>query len=628
MSAEGPTEDELDEEFNSLPEEDQQALLDEFNADSWDELNYIEKLDALGYDDETGDGGGGDEDPPEVSTLQVFDGLELVGDNSASITVAGVDVPGATEITMSGEGRESQYLRETETGGEDGGNEFFEGGDSNTDSGGGEDSGPRMGGSPSGGEEPPLHIEIIGRMGQQRAEQFVSLRDRDEVFSVSIGDASFEDMELHDFTRDLTAEHPHSFEFRLEVVEWREVELQELDMSEFFGNGSEEEGSSDGGGPGNASEFQSGTADDPEVYDLGGGEQRNFQVGDGESARNAIIDTTSEGAGGTIYADGSDWDVSGVGWRAEDNRSGIVGRGDGSVDKIFLGHGGDSGVVGELIHTVDISNVNLQNSSNGIRLTDDVIENLEVAPPSGGSGGGGGGGGGSAGSADYTSSLSSPSVFDDTYAADTISSASSPTYGSDGAMQTTTYSGSHTGGYGQIRTSSMFGSEVEEMHQRYYIYFGGSTAPNDNCKMPGFNGDYSRTLAGETEPNGSNGWSARGAYRSSGGGVEPGFYVYHVDQSSWWGNYVWSGTTLSTDQWYQIDQYIRLNTPGENDGALALWVDGSQVYSDSSWRWRDTSDLKIESFWHDFYHGGDNTPSSTYHIYTDEYSAWSGGSPM
>lgn len=215
-------------------------------------------------------------------------------------------------------------------------------------------------------------------------------------------------------------------------------------------------------------------------------------------------------------------------------------------------------------------------------------------------------------------------AFDNGWEQQTMSAVSSPTRpdGSGTALETEIQAGSHYGGAGQIEMSGAIGYEPDELHQRYWIYFGENTAPTDDCKAPGFSGDPDRNLAGTTEPNGYNGWSARGSYHPASGGVEPGYYVYHVDQPDWWGTYETWGTTLSLGQWYQIDQYIDLNTPGRNDGVLKGWVDGELEYESDGWRWRDTDDLSVYSFWHDTYHGGNGTPNQTYRLYTDEYQCW------
>jgi hypothetical protein len=226
---------------------------------------------------------------------------------------------------------------------------------------------------------------------------------------------------------------------------------------------------------------------------------------------------------------------------------------------------------------------------------------------------------------DFTESFDSGTeAFDSGWRMDTMTAVSSPTApsGSGSALQTTVQSGGHVGGHGYIEMDRAIGHQPDELHQRFWVYFGENAYPQDDCKAPGFSGDPNRNLAGTTQPNGYNGWSARGSYHAASGGIEPGFYVYHADQPDWWGIYENWDVTLNRAQWYRIDQYIDLNTPGQNDGVLKAWVDGEEVYSRSNWRWRDTTDLPVHAFWHDFYHGGNGTASNTYHIYTDEYQCW------
>ncbi|WP_226479946.1 polysaccharide lyase [Natrinema amylolyticum] len=252
------------------------------------------------------------------------------------------------------------------------------------------------------------------------------------------------------------------------------------------------------------------------------------------------------------------------------------------------------------------SDLFLDEPPNPNEWTDDSTSSSETAP-------------------DFTETFGSGTgAFDSGWRMDTMTAVTSPTApsGNDAALQTTTQSGAHVGGHGYIEMDRAVGYQPEELHQRYWVYFGENTNPQDDCKAPGFSGDPNRNLSGTTAPDGYNGWSARGSYHAASGGIEPGFYVYHVDQPDWWGTYERWGVTLNRSQWYQIDQYIDLNTPGENDGVLKGWVDGEEVYSRSNWRWRDTSDLPVHAFWHDFYHGGNATASNTYSIYTDEYQCW------
>lgn len=185
--------------------------------------------------------------------------------------------------------------------------------------------------------------------------------------------------------------------------------------------------------------------------------------------------------------------------------------------------------------------------------------------------------------------------------------------------------GGHEGFHGNYEFDAEEGVRPDEVHQRFYLWFDAGFQSSDNGKLPGFNGDPNGNLHGTTPPDGTNGWSCRGAYRYGIGPSDPitlGYYVYHVDQPSWPGEYEWWDGTLRRENWYQIDQYIKMNTPGSNDGVLKAWVDEDLVHSSNGWRWRDTTDLFVWSFWNHFYHGGGTAAPSQLTIRTDEYEAW------
>lgn len=76
-------------------------------------------------------------------------------------------------------------------------------------------------------------------------------------------------------------------------------------------------------------------------------------------------------------------------------------------------------------------------------------------------------------------------------------------------------------------------------------------------------------------------------------------------------------TTLEPGRWHKIDQYIELNTPGENDGVLRGLVDQTLVYDSDDWRWRDTDDIRIQQFWANFYHGGNEPVPQDMALYMD-----------
>lgn len=366
--------------------------------DGEDEIGSGDEEFDDGEDEEDGDGEGEEEDDepvevdrsdrPEVNPLAVEDELEVVGDPGDAgfaLTINGINITGAVEVTMYGEGYESQYLKEVQAGGSDGG-EYWpdEEGGGGSDSGGegGESSGdPEWSGDAEGeGEEPPLHIEVTGFVSQQTAEQLVELRDLDDTFMVEAFGNTYEEMELRDFTRTLTGDSPYAYDVSIKIVEWREVEVEDQGdpLDEYRpGDGDGSGGSEEDSDPAeDAEELESGTPDDPNVEQMDDGEQREFRVDDGEDAGNVIFDTSSPDSGAVVYPRGDDWTARDMGWRSEENRSGIAARGSGKIANIYLGHKGDSGIVMEDARQVEVRDVNIQNSENGLHIVEGGVGDL------------------------------------------------------------------------------------------------------------------------------------------------------------------------------------------------------------------------------------------------------------
>jgi hypothetical protein len=176
--------------------------------------------------------------------------------------------------------------------------------------------------------------------------------------------------------------------------------------------------------------------------------------------------------------------------------------------------------------------------------------------------------------------------------------------------------------------SDELGYEPEEMYFRYYLRFGDDWNTLDDGKMPGFGGTYGRAGSGGRPSDGTNGWSARGSYSEVlppgnplGGTIPMGHYVYHVDMEGDYGDVdLWQRDYrgyFEKNRWYCIEQYIKLNTLGQNDGILRSWVDGRLAYERTNWRWRDVDSLKIERIWMIVYHGGPVTAPQDSHLYID-----------
>jgi hypothetical protein len=175
---------------------------------------------------------------------------------------------------------------------------------------------------------------------------------------------------------------------------------------------------------------------------------------------------------------------------------------------------------------------------------------------------------------------------------------------------------------------SAWGVEPEEIYFRYYLRFGSDWNPSlDGGKMPGITGTYGRGGWGMRKSDGYNGWSVRGGFAarppsdsSVVGMTAIGSYAYHVDidaSGDYWG---WNeGPTglLQNNQWYAVEQYVKLNTLGERDGIFRAWIDGRQVFEKTDVRFRLTSKLKIENIWMDVYHGGTSVAPQDMTLYID-----------
>ena len=170
--------------------------------------------------------------------------------------------------------------------------------------------------------------------------------------------------------------------------------------------------------------------------------------------------------------------------------------------------------------------------------------------------------------------------------------------------------------------------EPEELYFRYAVRLGKTwtTDGGGGGKLPGFGGTYGIAGWGGKPANGTNGWSSRGLFSKpvsnpASGDTRVGFYVYHADMKGQYGsNFHFSGGPLGADGnlkrdvWTQLELYVKLNTPKQNDGVLKAWADGTPVFDKSDLRFRDVSTLKIERAWFDIYYGGSWTAPADMHI--------------
>ncbi|MDF2177298.1 disaggregatase related repeat-containing protein [Aliiglaciecola sp. CAU 1673] len=178
------------------------------------------------------------------------------------------------------------------------------------------------------------------------------------------------------------------------------------------------------------------------------------------------------------------------------------------------------------------------------------------------------------------------------------------------------------------------GYEPEEVYLRYHIRFGDKWQTVDGGKLPGIAGIYDGGSLeggwGGRTSNGNNGWSARGIFREVVQGNNPlqgrvpvGTYLYHADMEGPYGDVLaWDGKgigALQKNRWYAIEQHIKLNTPGENDGVFRAWIDGVPAYELTNLKFRNQGkdDIKIDRIWMNIYHGGTTPNDRTVHAFID-----------
>jgi hypothetical protein len=180
-----------------------------------------------------------------------------------------------------------------------------------------------------------------------------------------------------------------------------------------------------------------------------------------------------------------------------------------------------------------------------------------------------------------------------------------------------------------FKFDEQIGHEPEEIYFRYYLRLADDWNQTvQGGKLPGISGTYGRAGWGGRKSNGKNGWSARGLFKMTvpagnplAGRTPIGFYCYHADMKDSYGtNWVWNKDYrgyLETNRWYAIEQYCRLNTPGEKNGVLRAWVDGQLAFEKTDVRFRLTDELRIEQVWMNVYHGGTIPSPHDQHVFID-----------
>jgi hypothetical protein len=142
------------------------------------------------------------------------------------------------------------------------------------------------------------------------------------------------------------------------------------------------------------------------------------------------------------------------------------------------------------------------------------------------------------------------------------------------------------------------------------------------------------------------------AWRDSAGDPNPGklnVYVYHPEQRDIWGDHFFPtgiilpftatrhnfgpsfvsrpNVTPTLGQWHCYEYMVKVNTPGQRDGRIALWYDGQLIADFLNLRLRDTTALRIDKFTIDLHVNG-TTSAVTKKWYDNVVAATSYIGPM
>ena len=187
------------------------------------------------------------------------------------------------------------------------------------------------------------------------------------------------------------------------------------------------------------------------------------------------------------------------------------------------------------------------------------------------------------------------------------------TYPSNSCSPTSTADyGTPEGGGQFLATAGL--APTNALHLRYYVRFHTNFVFVKGGKLPGLFGG-TNSFSGGAVPDGTNGFSTRFMWRTNGDGEA---YAYLATGDSY-GTEIGRGRwRFRPGDWHCLEQRVVLNTPGLDDGRLAVWVDGHLLVDERALRYRTTDALQIRGiFFSTFFGGGDPTWAAPFDTHAD-----------
>ena len=163
---------------------------------------------------------------------------------------------------------------------------------------------------------------------------------------------------------------------------------------------------------------------------------------------------------------------------------------------------------------------------------------------------------------------------------------------------------------------------VDHLFLRYYVRFPAGFDFVKGGKLPGLYGGTE--TSGGRIPDGTNGVSTRFMWRTGGQGevyaympVRPGEPV--SDEAKRYGISLGRGSWMfEPGRWQCLEQELILNTPGQGDGLVRVWLDGRKVFEAGGLLFRTVPALQIEGvFFSTFFGGGDVSWAPSRELFAD-----------
>ncbi len=189
-------------------------------------------------------------------------------------------------------------------------------------------------------------------------------------------------------------------------------------------------------------------------------------------------------------------------------------------------------------------------------------------------------------------------------------------------------------GVGPSQSGVQFLSKISGDHEELFLSYRMKFKPGfkfvEGGKLPGFCGFRadrditSGCKSGGGKPNADEGFSARLMWRPNGQMVS---YLYHPNQKyNYADDFQW-GIAFETGRWYEITQRIKLNSVGQRNGLLDVWVDKEKVLSRSDLEFRKIPQVKLNGFFFSTFYGGNSSkwaPDIDTYAYFDDFKIFKG----